>query len=64
MKINPTDLEKLKKQFCIDFNYDPMFRMISFYDKALVTAEKQFYDWAVAQYGNCFSGWVFSMKNV
>lgn len=91
MKINTEHLQKLKQQFCIDFNcqmqdfekegniitpiayqegrrryydYDPMFRMVSFYDKVLVTAEEQFYDWALKQYQDCFSGWVFSMGNV
>lgn len=45
-------------------DHDPMFRMISFYEKLLVTAEVPFYDWAVEQYQDCFSGWVFSMDDI
>lgn len=45
-------------------DYNPMFRMISFYDKLLVTAELPFYEWARERYRDCFSGWVFSMKEV
>lgn len=45
-------------------NCDPMFRMVSFYDKVIITAEKSFYQWAVQKYSDCFSGWVFSMEEI
>lgn len=41
------------------FPYESMLRIISYYDKVLVTCDSQLLDWAKERYQDTFSGWIF-----
>lgn len=46
-----------------NFTHEPLLRIISYYDKILVTCDPRLIDWATARYKDTFSGWIFRYPN-
>lgn len=46
-----------------NFTYAPMLRIISYYEKILITCDPKLLDWAKERYENEFSGWIFRYPN-
>lgn len=46
-----------------NFVHEPMLRIISYYEKILVTCDNQLFPWAKERYENAFSGWIFRYPN-